>query len=128
MNHSDEELQGKIEKGHSADSSPDARAYQRIFETLKKEPYCVPAHFADRIVSLVEARGSSLSKDYFWFGLGLFLFVVATIVAIVLTDFRLNFGAFKFISGYSGLLVFGAAFILLIQYLDKQLIKNKMST
>ncbi len=127
MIHTDEELQDKVEKGHWVDSL-DARAYQKVFEALKKEPYDLPTHFADKIISRAEARGSSLSKDYFWFGLGLFSFVVATIIAVLLTDFSLNFGAFKFISGSSSLLVFSAAFIILIQYLDKQLVKNKMST
>ncbi len=128
MNHSDEALQRRIEKGERNDESPDARAYQKVFEILKKDPYHPPAHFADKIISVVETRSSSLFKDYFWFGVGLLSFMGAAIVVVGLTNFKLNFGAFKFISGYSGLIVFGVAFILLIQYLDKQLLKNKMST
>jgi hypothetical protein len=125
MNYSDDELQDRVEKG-VVDPTADARAYQKIFDALKKEPYHLPDHFADKVVDRALAQ-RGLSKDYFWFGMGLFSFVVATIIAIRLTDFNFSFGALKFISGYSGLFTFALAFILLIQYIDRQFIKGKMS-
>ena len=69
MNLSDEELQSNIEKGYRVDDTLDSRAYQKVFDALKKEPYHLPFHFADRVMKRMEAQ-KSLSKDYFWFGLG----------------------------------------------------------
>jgi hypothetical protein len=124
MSLSDEELQNSIEKGNRVDDTLDSRAYQKVFDALKKEPYQLPVHFADRVISRMEAQGG-LSKDYFWFGLGLFVFIVGAVVAALLANFKLNFGALKFISGYPGLFVFGAIFIALIHYIDKLLLNNK---
>ena len=128
MNHADEELQKRIENGQRVDLSPDSKAYHKIFDALKKEPYQLPSNFADKVVNLIKVNNNSLSKDYFWFGLGLFSFIVAAIYAVSRTDFRINLGALKFISGYSGFLIFGLAFILLIQYLDKQFISGKIKS
>ena len=121
----DEELQRRIENGESVDDSPDSRAYRKVFDTLKREPYLLPTDFAEKIVYHIEKRNNGLSNDYFWFGLGLLAFIGAAIFAVSRTDFRINFGALKFISGYSGFLIFGLAFILLIQYLDKQFISGR---
>ena len=57
-----------------------------------------------------------------WLGLGIVSFAIAMVVAIAMTDFKLNFGVLKFISSYPGLIIFGALFILALQWLDKKLI------
>jgi hypothetical protein len=119
----DEELQHSIEKGHRIDDTLDSRAYQKIFDALKQEPYHLPTHFADRVMKRMEAQGS-LSKDYFWFGLGLFTLIAGAFVAALLSNFKPNFGAFKFISGYAGLFVFGLTLIMLIHYIDKKFLKR----
>ena len=74
MNPADEELQRNIEKGHRIDDSLNSRAYQKVFDALKKEPYRLPLHFADRVINHLDTQGD-LAKDYFWFGLGLFVFI-----------------------------------------------------
>ena len=125
MSLSDEQLQTNIEKGHRTEDSLDSKAYQKVFDALKKEPYQLPFHFADRVMKRMEVQ-EDLSKDYFWFGLGLFIFIAGAVVAAVLANFKLNFGAFKFISGYPGLLLFGTIFIALIHYIDKQLLNKKV--
>lgn len=127
MINSDEELQAEIEKGHAGGDSPDSKAYQKVFDALKKEPYQLPATFADSVVSRIQASSPGLSNDYFWFGLGIFTFITAALIATTMTDFKISFGAFKFVSGYSGLLLFGLAFILLIQWFDKQFVRRKPS-
>jgi hypothetical protein len=44
-----------------------------------------------------------------------------------MTNFKLNFGVLRFISGYPGLFVFGALFILALQWIDKKLIRPSTS-
>ena len=65
-----------------------------------------------------------ISRDSFWLGLGLFSIVIALIVALVLTDFKLSFGAFQFFAGYPGLVFFGIAFIALLNWVDKKIVRK----
>jgi len=125
MSLSDDELQSKIEKGDRVDDTLDSRAYQKVFHALKKEPYRLPLHFADRVINHLDTQGD-LAKDYFWFGLGLFVFIAGAFVAAGMANFKLNFGVLKFISGYPGLFLFGLAFIALIHYIDKRFLSKKV--
>src|SRR6267143_1749193 len=125
MSLSDEELQRNIEKGYPVNDTLDSKAYQKVFDALKMEPYQLPFHFADGVIKRMEAQGD-LSKDYFWFGLGLFVFIAGAVVAAVLANFKLNLGGLKFISGYAGLFLFGLTFILLIHYIDKRFLSKKV--
>jgi len=127
MTTKDEELQNQIEKTGLPIEGVDAYAYKKVFDALKQEPnFHLPINFADKVVQKIEARKES-SSDFLWFGIGIFIFAIAAIVAIVLTDFKISFGALKFISGYPGLFIFGTAFILFIQWLDKKLVRPKTS-
>ncbi|MGC1241148.1 MAG: hypothetical protein WA874_06160 [Chryseosolibacter sp.] len=127
MNPYEEELQKAVENGRLAESSEDGKAYQAVFRALKKEPaYRLPAGFAERIVSTVAARkADGTSKDYFWFGAGLFVLTIAFVGTILYTGFRLDFGFLKGMSNYKGLAVFGIAFIIFLNFLDKKLVKEK---
>ena len=117
----DEELQNKIEQSGAAEGI-DAYAYKKVFDALKQEPsFHLPANFADQIIAKIEAKRES-SRDITWFSLGILLFVIAAIVAVVLTDFTPGFGAFKFIPGYRGLIIFAVGFILALQWLDRKFI------
>ena len=124
MTTKDEELQSQIEKATFVEGV-DAYAYKKVFDVLKQEPdFQLPVNFADRVVATIEAKKDS-SKDFIWFGVGIFMFMMAAVVAIVLTDFKVDFHAFKFIAGYPGLFIFGVAFIFVLQWLDKKLVKPK---
>jgi hypothetical protein len=114
----------QIENG-LVNESDDARAYQRIFDALKKEPdFHVSLPFADRIVALIEKKEEK--RDYWWMAGGIFLIVVTLIVTLALTEIHWTTGAFTFVSGYPGLIVFGISFILLLQWVDKKLIKKQI--
>jgi hypothetical protein len=127
MTTKDEELQNQIEKSALLGNDPDAYAYKKVFAALKQEPdFQLPVNFADKVVQKIEAK-KELSVDFLWFGIGIFLFALAAIVAIVLTNFKVSFGTLKFISGYPGLFIFGFVFILFIQWLDKKLVQPKTS-
>lgn len=125
MKNTEDELQNQIEKGSLNESSEDARSYQLIFETLKKEPdFHVSLPFADRIVAIIEKKEEK--HDYFWMAAGIFLIFVTLIVSLALTKIHWTTGAFTFLSGYSGLVIFGIVFILLLQWVDKKIIKKRI--
>ncbi len=124
MKRLEEELQNQIENG-LVNESDDARAYQRVFDALKKEPdFHVSLPFADRILTLIEKKEEK--RDYWWMAAGIFLIIVTLIVTLVLTKIHWSIGVFTFVSGYPGLVVFGVAFILLLQWVDKKVIKKQI--
>jgi len=123
MKLTDEELQNRIEKDLAADDT-DASIYQRVFSALKKEPaFVLPANFSDDVIKRIEIVRPQASKDNLWFGLGIFGFFLAAVISIVLTGFNPSVGAFKFLSGYPGLFVFGIMFILMLHFFDKKFIR-----
>jgi hypothetical protein len=127
MKYEDEDLQNQFDHGDFSDGGIDAQAYRKVFDALKQEPeYTLPVYFADRLITLIESKEKvkEVSRDNFWLGLGLFSFAIALIVALALTDFRLSFGAFQFIAGYPGLVLFGIGFILLLNWIDKKVIQK----
>lgn len=124
MKHSEEELQNQIEQGLVTESGDDIRAYQRVFDALKKEPdYHVSLPFADRIIAIINKREEK--RDYWWIAIGIFLTVIAMIVSLALTSAHWSTGVFKFLSGYPGLVAFGIVFILLLQWVDRKIIKKR---
>jgi hypothetical protein len=124
MKHAEEELQNQIENG-LINESDDARAYQRVFDALKKEPdFHVSLPFADRILAIIEKKEEK--RDYWWMAAGIFLSVIALIVSLVLTSAHWTAGAFTFLSSYPGLVAFGIAFILLLHWVDKKMLKKRI--
>ena len=123
MNHSDEDLQEQSGPGDGVD----AQAYQKVFEALKQEPeYMLPVYFADRLVNIIESkeRAKETSRDNLWFGLGLFSFVMGLVVAFGLAGIKWSVGAFRFFAGYPGLVIFGFAFVLLLNWIDLKIIRK----
>jgi hypothetical protein len=121
----EQELQNDIEKGLAGDHTLDTKAYSLVFSALKKEPdYHVALPFADRIILFLEKKEEK--RDYWWMGVGIFLSVIALIVTLAITQTQWTAGVFTFLSGYSGLVVFGIAFILLLHWVDKRVIKKHL--
>ncbi len=122
----EEELQDQIEQGLRNHDSDDAHAYHRVFNYLKKEPdFHVSLPFADRIIALIEKKEER--KDFWWIAAGIFLTVIALIVALAITEVNWTTGVFTFISEYYGLVLFGIAFILLLQWIDKKVIRKQLN-
>ena len=120
---SDEELQGRIEGGFSG-NSPDERAYRIVFDALRREPqYQLPTDFASRVIKGLHPVTSS-SRDMVWLGVGIVSFIIAMAVAVAKTDFRINMGVLKFISGYPGLIAFGIVFVLALHWIDKRIVRR----
>ena len=130
MNQFEEELQKNIEKGQvPAGEDLDARAYQEVFRVLKKDPgYQLSPGFAAKVVSkLNEKHDRSFSKDYLWFFTGLLFVLVTSAITLTLTNFRLDFGFLTVMSDYTGLALFGITFILFLNWLDKRLVKPRLT-
>lgn len=124
----EDELQGSIERGETpAGKEIDVKAYQKVFHALKKDPgYELPADFASRVALLVQSRQQGqLSKDYFWFGAGIFFLAIAFLATVLFTGFKLDFGFLNVMSDYKGLALFGIAFIVFLNWIDRRLIREK---
>ena len=124
MTTKDEELQNKLLAG-TADDSVDGVAYKKVFHALSTEPdFNLPINFADNVIRQIESKeATSTAHEMRWLAAGIFLLFIGALVGAILSGFKPSFGAFKFWASYPGLLVFGLAFILLIQWLDKKLVK-----
>lgn len=124
----EDELQGSIERGETPTGKEiDVKAYQKVFHALKKDPgYELPADFASRVALLVQSRQQGqLSKDYFWFGAGIFFLAIAFLATVLFTGFKLDFGFLNVMSDYKGLALFGIAFIVFLNWIDRRLIREK---
>jgi uncharacterized membrane-anchored protein len=125
----DEDLQHQFEKGDFSAEGIDSHAYRKVFNALQKEPnFSLPTNFADKLVAQIEAleKSKDTSRDNWWLGLGLFSFFIAFIIAAIFSGFKPSAGAFGFFSGHSGLVVFGVAFIVLLNWLDKKVVRKSV--
>jgi hypothetical protein len=118
----DEEIQKEVELGNIP-LNGDARVYRKVFDMLRREPgYLLPGSFADRVTKRIIAAHSS--KDIYWLYAGVVGCAIAMVVAVVLTKPKFSVGAFRFISGYPGLIVFGIVFVLVLQWVDRKYVRK----
>lgn len=120
----EEQLQQNIEEGLPIKSDADALAYRKVFDALRKEPtYALPPNFARSVVDrLLQMRArKEQRRDNLWLVLGVILIAIAMVVTIALTDFNPNVGVFTFLKSYGGLLLFGVAFVLLLNWVEKRI-------
>lgn len=128
MNSHEEELQKKVERGEASDvDGLDVKAYQQVFHALGKDPeYPLPPGFAHRVVAnVLRKQESRYSKDYFWFGAGIFFLLVVFAGTVVFVGFRLDLGFLSVMSDYKGLAIFGVSFITLLHLLDRRLVRRQ---
>ena len=124
----EEEIQKNLEEGKKpVGDELDIKAYQHVYTALKSDPeFSLPATFADQVIAVVVRKQRKNSfEEYFWFGIGIFLLLIAFVTSILLTDFKISAGIFGGLSSYKGLLIFGACFIGLLHWLDKRLMRSK---
>ena len=120
----DEDQQGLIEKGLEF-GGRDSHAYVKIFEGLRSEPeFVLPSNFSGKVIHRLSLTSSRSSYDMAWLCSGLAACLVAMIVSVLMTDFKINFGAFGFISGYPGLITFGILFVLALQWVDRKIVRR----
>lgn len=119
------ELQRGVEEGN-ASNDIDSRAYEIVFDAVKKEPgYTLKAGFADRVMELAARQASgSATAEFIWMGIGVFLLFIAMIVALANITFTADFGFLSAMSSYAGLFVFGAIFIAMLHFIDRRFIRR----
>lgn len=128
MKVNDEQLQDDLVNGRPPDADPmDIKTYKRVFRALEKNPgFELRPGFAEKTVArLVAQQQANGSRDYFWFGAGVFFLIASAIATVLLTGFTLNFGFLNVMADYKGLAIFGILFIGLLNWLDKRLIIRK---
>jgi hypothetical protein len=131
MNTYEEELQKNLEAGKNPEGDElDIKSYEQVFHALRREPeYKLPFTFADTVVqrAMRNQKAKGFLNEYFWFGFGIALLLIALGVAISQTEFTLSAGFLSGMSAYKGLLFFGVVFILLLNWIDKRLVRNRQS-
>jgi hypothetical protein len=125
MNVDDEQLQSDAEKGLPTDEM-DSKAYRLVFAALRKEPeYRMSSSFADRVVSKIQEKQKGSSSEFFWFGLGIVLLLIAFVVAIAMTGFKIDLGFLSGMSSYYRLFIFGAVFAGFLSWIDRRFIQHR---
>jgi hypothetical protein len=131
MSDHEEELQRKVESGEllPADSA-DVRAYQHVFDALRKEPHYVLHHsFADNVVQKILAQKleKKSSSDFWWLGAGIFLLVIAFLVSLsyIISFVRLPAGFLSALSEYKGIIVIAGTLVFIFNKLEKKLLTHK---
>ena len=118
----------QLKYSDSQGSDRDENTYRQVFNALSREPaFAVSPHFADRVIQRINSQHEkSNSRDLLYLIMGSVLMLVTAVVGAWLAGFKPDFGVFKFLSGYAGLVIFGSIFILLIHWLDKKVITKKL--
>ena len=126
MSPHEEELQRNAELRQLTETHPDRKAYQVLFEALKKPvDYSLSPGFTDQVLTrIVEKKKKESVRDLVWLTAGVFLLVVSFVVALVMTDFTLSLGFLKGMSSYAGVFLFGILFIGLLNWIDHRLRKS----
>jgi hypothetical protein len=126
MTSHEESLQKQIEEGKTLPSHPDTRAYQKVFDGLRQEPdFELPLYFEDRILQQIEAQEKRAERrGAYWLIAGVFLLVIAAVIGAALVGFKPSFGAFAFLSRYTGLFIFGIVFIMALQWIDRKIVQR----
>jgi len=124
----EEILQAQIERGEPHPYNDDSRAYGILFSVLKKQPeLTVPSSFAqsvvNRLAQIKERRATR--KDHVWMAIGLFSFLIASVISAIITEFRFTVGIFWFLANYGGLVIFGGAFVAFLLWIEKQILPPK---
>ena len=103
-------------------SREEVDAVFRMLTVLEKEDDAIrlPDNFSDKVVRRVIQKQTN--ENWFgWFGYfaGILGLIICLIVSLVAVDFNLDLGFLKNIKGYSGLFIFGAAFIYFLNIIEE---------
>jgi hypothetical protein len=123
----EESIQRNVEQGKS-DKSADSIAYESVFKALRSEPTSVlSTSFASSVMLKLQQQQhqKSARSEVVWAGVGIALSLLTFVAAVILTGFRPELGFLDALGGYKSVFVFGGAFIVLLQCVDKFLIRKK---
>ncbi|HQQ97243.1 MAG TPA: hypothetical protein PLX35_08265 [Cyclobacteriaceae bacterium] len=105
------------------------RSERLIDKALQREPdFMVSSGFADQVLMRLEAKHAQANNlEWWWLGLGLAGFVIAAVVGIVLSGFKPSLGVLTFLSTHGPLVIFGLAFVIALQWVDRRFIRRGAS-
>ncbi len=127
----DEELQRKIESGHTVDDNDvDAASYKLVFKALSKQNEIrLSQHFSETIIAKIQAKQKRAAfRDFLWLMFGVLFLIVGFITATIVAGLTFELGFLREISGYSGVFLFGAGFIFLLNWLEKRFVSKHESS
>jgi hypothetical protein len=130
MNKQEEDLQKNIEAGVNLPADDiNTKAYLHVFDALKKEPeYKLSANFAESVTARIKAKNQrGLSGDIFWFGVGIILVIISGAVAIAYSGFKPDLGFLSGAASFKGVLIFGAVFIIALNWIDRNFIRKQQT-
>lgn len=128
---SDEELQENIESGKASFNTSEAKAYQKVFDALSKEPVVqVFPELTAKIMLRVEARRKRAERmDMVYMLAGIFGILVMASAALIYFDvnleLNLNLGFLNSINSYVPFIITGGLLIAPIQFLDKKFVRGR---
>jgi hypothetical protein len=123
----EEKIQKDLEAGKPANTS-DELAYQYVFRALKKELNVnLPTGFADALVMQIQKRNENKRSifEILLAILGGISILVGLIFTITVMEFKPDFGFLTAVGKYKGVFIFGMAFILIINFFDRYLMRKK---
>ncbi len=127
MKMSEEEIQNKLMKGEYPKglSESEINSYRHVFHALSKEQvYDLEPDFADRVVDRLATRAeTSFPHETLWFILSIAGVGIALAVTLYLTEFKIDLSFLNIFSGYWMFFVFGVALVVIIQIIDKKLVR-----
>jgi hypothetical protein len=93
----------------------------------KGTTFGLPQDFADRVVRKIqqESLQKETQRDRWWLIAGIISMIGAVVFAFTNVDFKPSVGVFTFFKGYSGLVIFGVVFIIILQVIDKRIISHR---
>lgn len=130
MNLNDDELQKAIEAGKATNTTDaDETSYRLVFDSLSKERRIgVSNTFADKVIQkvLTQKQVKESSGEIWWLVVGIFMMLVALIIAIGFAGAKFDLGFLKAMNDYKGLLLAGAVLILIFNMLDRKLVRSRV--
>lgn len=127
MNSEKEKLRELLNEDKSTSINQlDVEAVSRMLSVLEKEDRSVhlSGNFSAGIIQKIVQKQKRENR-FSWFGYlaGVLGIIVSLIISLLVVDFKIDLGFLKGISSYSGLFLFGIAFILVLNFIEKRIIR-----
>lgn len=123
------------------EDNDDARVYRRVLHGLKQEPvYELSADFAHRIIGIIEKKEKRNVPEHVWLATVPVFIITALGITAGVMGFTFNWGSLNVfpalnsvdwgflnsMADYKGILIFGASFIVLLDFIDRRFIRRSV--
>ena len=95
----------------------------------KGAEFDLPPGFSDRVLNKIQQKilQREMRRDRLWLIVGIVSMLSMLIYAFTKVKFTPGVGVFTFLSGYWGLITFGALFVIALHIIDRRLLKKQES-